>query len=92
MPTISFRITYSQDRLVGHPSTTVLSSDYQCARTDAIAVEGLNSAIERARAYVKAGADMIFAEAPETVGQIEEIARQNYGQSLGNPQTGTGPV
>jgi len=33
------------------------------ARTDALASEGLNRAIERAQAYVAAGADMIFAEA-----------------------------
>jgi methylisocitrate lyase len=33
------------------------------ARTDAAAAEGLESAIERACAYIKAGADMIFAEA-----------------------------
>src|SRR2546423_8178588 len=33
------------------------------ARTDALAVEGLDSAIERANRYVAAGADMIFAEA-----------------------------
>jgi methylisocitrate lyase len=33
------------------------------ARTDAIASEGLDAAIDRARAYVAAGADMIFAEA-----------------------------
>ena len=33
------------------------------ARTDAIANEGLDRAIERARSYVAAGADMIFAEA-----------------------------
>jgi methylisocitrate lyase len=33
------------------------------ARTDALAGEGLNRAIERAQAYVAAGADMIFAEA-----------------------------
>ena len=33
------------------------------ARTDALANEGLDAAIERARAYVAAGADMIFAEA-----------------------------
>ncbi len=33
------------------------------ARTDALASEGLNRAIERARAYVAAGADLIFAEA-----------------------------
>ncbi|MFC7621423.1 methylisocitrate lyase [Microlunatus sp. GCM10028923] len=34
-----------------------------CARTDARAVEGLDAAIERARAYVDAGADLIFPEA-----------------------------
>lgn len=33
------------------------------ARTDAVAVEGLDSAINRMQQYVKAGADMIFAEA-----------------------------
>jgi len=33
------------------------------ARTDALAVEGLESALERCRRYVEAGADMIFAEA-----------------------------
>jgi methylisocitrate lyase len=33
------------------------------ARTDALAVEGLQAAIDRARAYVEAGADMIFPEA-----------------------------
>jgi methylisocitrate lyase len=34
-----------------------------CARTDARAVEGLDTAIDRAKAYVAAGADMIFPEA-----------------------------
>src|SRR5512135_2088504 len=33
------------------------------ARTDALAVEGLEPALERARAYVEAGADMLFPEA-----------------------------
>ena len=33
------------------------------ARTDARGVEGLDSAIERARAYIKAGAEVIFPEA-----------------------------
>jgi methylisocitrate lyase len=36
-----------------------------CARTDARNSEGLESAIERARAYVDAGADMVFPEAME---------------------------
>jgi len=34
------------------------------ARTDAIAVEGFDAAIERAQAYAEAGADMLFVEAP----------------------------
>ena len=34
-----------------------------CARTDAAGVEGLTAAIDRARAYADAGADMIFTEA-----------------------------
>jgi methylisocitrate lyase len=41
-----------------------------CARTDARAVEGLDAAIERAKAYVDAGADMIF---PEALGSQEEF-------------------
>ncbi len=38
-------------------------SFYLIARTDAVAIEGIDSAISRAKAYVKAGADAIFAEA-----------------------------
>ena len=45
------------------------------ARTDAIAVEGLDAAIERARAYAAAGADVLFVEAPVSEAQIETIAR-----------------
>jgi len=45
------------------------------ARTDAIAVEGFDAAIERAKAYAAAGADMLFVEAPETREQIEAIAK-----------------
>jgi 2-methylisocitrate lyase-like PEP mutase family enzyme len=54
------------------------------ARTDAIAVEGLQSAIARALAYQKAGADMLFIEAPETIAQIEEIAATVPGLKLIN--------
>jgi methylisocitrate lyase len=39
------------------------------ARTDALANEGLAAAVERAQAYVAAGADMIFAEAVTELGQ-----------------------
>jgi methylisocitrate lyase len=44
------------------------------ARTDAAAVEGLQSAIARANAYVDAGADMIFAEALTSLEQYREFA------------------
>lgn len=46
------------------------------ARTDAIAVESFDAAIDRAKAYVDAGADMIFVEAPTSLEQIEAIAKQ----------------
>jgi len=46
------------------------------ARTDAIAVEGLDAAIERALAYAAAGADVIFVEAPTSEAQMETIARR----------------
>jgi len=54
------------------------------ARTDAIAVEGFDAAIARAERYVKAGADMIFVEAPETLEQIRAIADRLPGLKLIN--------
>ena len=45
------------------------------ARTDAHAVEGQRAAIERAAAYVEAGADMIFAEALTTLDEYREFTR-----------------
>ena len=54
------------------------------ARTDAIAVEGLDAAIERAHAYAEAGADVLFVEAPTTEAQIEAIARRLPGPKLLN--------
>jgi methylisocitrate lyase len=43
------------------------------ARTDALAVEGMDAAIERAVACVEAGADMIFPEAMQTLDQYREF-------------------
>lgn len=45
------------------------------ARTDALAVEGMESAIERAIACVEAGADMIFPEAINTLEQYEQFVK-----------------
>lgn len=44
------------------------------ARTDALAVEGMDSAIERARACVEAGADAIFPEAVNELAQYKQFA------------------
>ena len=40
-------------------------------RTDAIAVEGFNAALDRAEAYVEAGADMLFIEAPRSMEELK---------------------
>jgi len=45
------------------------------ARTDAHAVEGQQAALDRAQAYVEAGADMIFAEALTTLDEYEQFTR-----------------
>ncbi len=45
------------------------------ARTDAIAVEDFSSAIERAQAYLDAGADFVFLDAPETEEQVRKIPK-----------------
>ena len=54
------------------------------ARTDAIAVEGFDARDRPRRAYVEAGADMVFVEAPTTEEQIAEIARRVPGWKLIN--------
>ena len=45
------------------------------ARTDAIAVHGFEDAIERAQAYIEAGADITFVEAPRSEEQMREIPK-----------------
>lgn len=49
-------------------------------RTDAIAVEGFEAAIERAEAYLDAGADMLFIEAPQSVEQLDTICKTFVGR------------
>jgi 2-methylisocitrate lyase-like PEP mutase family enzyme len=52
------------------------------ARTDAIAVEGFEPAIERAHAFREAGADIGFVEAPTTPEQIAAVARLPWPQLI----------
>lgn len=49
------------------------------ARTDALAIEGLDAACERAALYAQAGADILFVEAPKTRDQLQAMTR-----ALGN--------
>nr|WP_211177999.1 oxaloacetate decarboxylase [Pseudonocardia acidicola] len=49
------------------------------ARTDAAAVEGLDAAIARARAYAGAGADVLFVEAPTSEDDIARVAAELRG-------------
>ena len=45
------------------------------ARTDARAIEGFNAAMDRAHAFIEAGADVLFVEAPVSLEEMERIAR-----------------
>ena len=46
------------------------------ARTDARAVEGLDRAIERAHAFIEAGADVAFVKVPLDLAELGRIARE----------------
>src|SRR3989440_8248589 len=54
------------------------------ARTDALASEGLDRAVDRARAYVEAGADMIFPEAITELAMYKKFAAAVKGPILAN--------
>jgi 2-methylisocitrate lyase-like PEP mutase family enzyme len=63
------------------------------ARTDALKTEGFEAAIARCQAFIEAGADMTFLEAPETVEQMREYCRRVPGPKLANMlEQGSTPV
>jgi 2-methylisocitrate lyase-like PEP mutase family enzyme len=49
------------------------------ARTDARAVHGLDEALRRAELYLKAGADGLFIEAPQTIDELTQVGRTFQG-------------
>lgn len=68
------------------------------ARTDALGVNGLDDALERAHRYLEAGADLLFIEAPKSVEQMQQISGQlasavplvhNLVEGGGSPTTDT---
>jgi 2-methylisocitrate lyase-like PEP mutase family enzyme len=58
-----------------NPETIIL------ARTDAIAVDGFEPALARAEAYLEAGADMLFIEAPRSMDEMRAICDRFAGRA-----------
>ena len=54
------------------------------ARSDARAIEGLDAAIDRVNAYLEAGADVGFVEAPQSVEELRIVGGQVAGPALVN--------
>ncbi len=54
------------------------------ARTDARATEGMDRALDRARAYAEAGADALFVEAPQSPDELRRIPRDVPGIHIAN--------
>lgn len=59
-----------------------------CARTDARGVDGFDAAVDRAAAYVLAGADMIFPEGLASEDEFARFAKAMAGVRRGNMQRG----
>ncbi|MCP5150408.1 MAG: oxaloacetate decarboxylase [Ectothiorhodospiraceae bacterium] len=68
--------------------------DFQIiARTDARTVDGLDAAIERARAFVEVGVDVVFVESPRSEDELARIAREVDAPLLANMvETGLTPL
>ena len=70
----------SEDEMVGKIKAAVdarhLSDTLIVARTDAVAVEGFDRAIERAAMFREAGADVLFVEAPKTRDDLAGIVKR----------------
>ncbi len=59
-----------------------------CVRTDARAVLGFDEALHRAERYIRAGAEAIFVEAPESVTELERLAHAFDVPQFANPLVG----
>jgi methylisocitrate lyase len=72
------------DRIKAAVDARIDESFVIMARTDALASEGLAKTLERVRAYVEAGADMIFAEAVTELSQYTEFRKAACAPILAN--------
>jgi methylisocitrate lyase len=73
-----------QDRIKAAVDARSDDSFVIMARTDALAVEGLNAAIDRAGAYVEAGAEMLFPEAITELAMYRQFAAASQVPILAN--------
>jgi 2,3-dimethylmalate lyase len=83
----------SQDEMIGKIKAAVDTREDPdfviIARTDARAVLGFDEAVKRANAYVDAGADAIFFEAPQSMEELKTIVRAVRGPLMVNMDEGT---
>jgi methylisocitrate lyase len=63
-----------------------------CARTDALAVEGIEAAIERAGRYRETGVDMLFVQGADTAETLARVCRALPGAHLANVSQAGGPA
>ena len=54
------------------------------ARTDALALNGMDDAIERMHRYLEAGADLSFVESPQTIDEMRRITREIHAPNMAN--------
>lgn len=86
------RKVVSREEMVGRVKAAVdarIHSDLLIiARTDARTMYGLDDALERAHAYVEAGADVVFVESPESVEEMRRITSEVRVPTLANQVEG----
>ena len=63
------------DRIKAAVDARIDSNFVIMARTDSLAVEGLESALEKAQRFMEAGADMLFPEALDSLDQYKEFSK-----------------
>jgi len=66
----------------------VYKSHLICVRTDARQVLGFAEALRRAERYIRAGAEAIFVEAPESVAELEQLGKSFDVPQFANPLVG----
>lgn len=62
------------------------------ARTDALGIEGIDAAVERAQRYIAAGADMVFVQGADSIEDLARVARDVPGPRFANISQARGRI